>query len=533
MAQSPPNAGVPFIYEGVNTYLKWKVGQIGESLPEPLANPPSDVSDLVRSLFEYAKAKDISIPECTENHTYTWEKKINNLSEAEKQTLWIYREYVFSSVILWVGIYFSAGHTTFQLGENPVRDFTGHDIRNNRFTVVGSVNKTSDIDVTITGPASYVLIAVLEDMFLYIHNSGIPVKCWDVEFYGDYHLQNNMFINVRRFGQDDLLKILRYAYMGYFRSTGFDAGAQDPEVSAMAKAFGKLYLHKLQPIASSNELDDMARASIADAAHLYREKLPGNRMNREEFYRHAMRVETDLANLTRNNANSDAIASNVFFEIAEGNIHRPESYILASTAVHVVDIEQQRLVSGNRSIQRSITKTIDLGVSGALYIASALEQLGYLEHYHSRENRCNTKGVKYFGRMIRALEKSDTLAAGALRDYRDPYVRLNAYRKTPVGECPIDILEQLDALHTEIAKYLTSIRPVARSVAALHWKSVNAAPSANAVRIQTPPPILAELNEYATVGGRRTVRKTRKYPRSTIQKRSIKKNRTRRQRRRV
>lgn len=524
-----PNADVPFIYEGVNTYLKWKVGQIGVSLPEPLANPPSDVSDLVRSLLEYAKVKDVSIPECAGNHAYTWEKKMNNLSDAEKESLWIYREYVFSSVILWVGNYFSAGHTTFQLGENPVRDFTGHDIRENRFTVVGSVNKTSDIDVTIKGPASYVLIAVLEDIFLYIHNSGIPIKCWDVEFYGDYHLQNDMFINVQNFGQDNLLKILRYAYIGYFRSSGFDAGAQDPAVSALATALGKLYLHKLHPIASSNELDDIVRASIADAVRLYREKLPGNRMNREEFYAHAMRVETNLANLTKNNANSDEIASNVFFEIAEGNIHRPESYILASTAVHVVDIEQQRLVSEHAPIRRSITKTIGLGVSDALYIASALEQLGYLEHYHSGGNRCNTKGVKYFGRMIRALEKSDTLAANTLGNYREPYTRLNAYRKKPDGPCPIDILEQLETLRANIDTYLMSIRPIAHSVATRHLP--DAAPSANTRRSRTPPPLLAELN--ATVGGRRTVRNTRKYPRRTLQCRSIKKNRTRRHRRRV
>jgi hypothetical protein len=50
-----------------------------------------------------------------------------------------------------------------------------------------------------------------------------------------------------------------------------------------------------------------------------------------------------------------------------------------------------------------------IGIDSFGYIISAIEQLGYLEHYHPDDIECNKKGIKYFGRLIRALVQSGLL----------------------------------------------------------------------------------------------------------------------------
>ena len=77
---------------------------------------------------------------------------------------------------------------------------------------------------------------------------------------------------------------------------------------------------------------------------------PGGVLNRESFYLEMRRAEVDSDALKpylerkksvhfTKGADVSYLANDVFFTIARANAHRPESYVLPSTAVIIVDVE--------------------------------------------------------------------------------------------------------------------------------------------------------------------------------------------------
>jgi hypothetical protein len=430
-----------FTYESINEYYTTKLSKFGGSGDlllddEETIGTISSNDELVKYFEDRAEVYKLDIPDCKLS-SYTWLQLIeDNTPDTDTRVkLWKFRDFVFCTTMLWIGSRMIMPNTS-HIFE---RDTSLINIDDNMFTVIGSQELISDIDVTIQGPYSWTIIAILEDLHIYLSTKGISIKCWDVEFYGDFRILKSIYLNVNRFSTGNMLKILTYAYVSYFRSNHI---TDTPSISDIARTLGLIYL-KIVGIEESTRLDKI----LEDALNIWKAAAPHG--DREEFYRQsqiAEEVSNDIkstlieknGSVISNNTRivDEGLASLLFFALAEGNIHRPESYILPSTAVHVVEMEQVRQgIHNNSPIPSSwFSNNARVELNNAIYIASAIEQIGYIEHYHPKETKCLKKGVKYFGRLIRAFEYSGLLYSNS--EFKFIYQELNAYRKGTHGVDP-------------------------------------------------------------------------------------------------
>lgn len=503
------NIGRKFTFESVQQYYNAKMAEFKSVANLPLQDITSEIYASVDTLLSHFKtiAVEINLNKLIIDDGKSWEKIILEIVKTSTETaeqLWKFRDYVFATCMIWMGEFLSAHNTSITIidGKPRTRPKT-FNIENNEFTVIGSQNLTSDIDVTIQGEGAYYIIEILEDVFETFGTRGIPIKRMDLEFYTDFRIAATIFINVNKLidEKDSTFadEILKLAYVSYFRSTG---AASMEDVSPLARELGKKYLENIKlDVVSKKPLDQI----ITEAWVLWTTETTSNgkigQLDREKFYAKAKVVDEQAAEIVekqsipvacstknpplnksplpnaseptlnkspRSNAKDrwhkvfmciqtttvlrkiilipekQNLARAIFLNIAYGNIHRPESYILPSTAVHVVALEQSK--KGSASINSTSAYfgiSPDIGVSDFTYIASAIEQLGYLEHYHLTET-CSMKGVKYVGRMIRALKNSKLLNGTEYsmfekKTYDEIYESLNALRKAKATSCSIDI----------------------------------------------------------------------------------------------
>jgi len=91
--------------------------------------------------------------------------------------------------------------------------------------------------------------------------------------------------------------------------------------------------------------------------------------------------------------------------LGEANLYREENYILPSTVIHVVRCEQAK-ENGDSCIP-IILKSACCSLSSFVYILSGIEQLGYLLHNLDQDKvTCNIPAGKYFGRLVRSINKA-------------------------------------------------------------------------------------------------------------------------------
>lgn len=376
------------------------------------------------------------------------ETKARSLDKATH--LWQFREYAFSLLLIHMGRILGPSRLW---ADSIKRDIPRDvDIRENRFAILGSNALTSDIDVTIKGPHVSVLISVFEDVCTKLSEKyGIPMNCMDIQCYGDYHVLNDLYVNVSLFSKDHRIDMLRYAYISYFRSLDVTKGVR---VSPLARRIGELYLERVGEATPLNVVIESAFDEWAVMA-------PGGVLNRESFYLEMKRAEVDSEALkpyverkksVRFTKGGDVsyLANDVFFTIARADVHSPESYVLPSTAVIIVDVEQA--LGGVLPHESSLPSAwfvnrVQIGVDEFAYLASAVEQAGYVEHYIRNGAPCNKKVVKYFGRLTRSLLHADCLDAS----YIPIYTALDAHRKADDGsKCPHNIHTLLKRVTTDL-----------------------------------------------------------------------------------
>jgi len=487
-----PNVGRKFNYESVKEYYDAKMA-IFPDVPTPVLHDLHTFSleDLTGHFKVVANSIDLNrlIPAGSKS----WEQIITDLSQCAQQTLWKFRDYVFSVTMIWVGQFLSnnVNYKTNADGKayiDIISDLPRFkpekiELENNEFTVIGSQKVTSDIDVTVQGPGAYFIIMILEDLFTKFTDAGVSIRRMDLEFYTDFRIAQKAYVNVNKFSIDEKVKILKYAYISYFRST------HTTELSPLATVLGNKFLGGLGDPVS---LD----AVIADAKAEWLSEAPDGVLDREKFYEKAKQIDdktkkvyhlfisqkwqgiaAKVVSLAKQKRASFAeivpevlqsrLAIDLFFLICKANIHRAESYILPSTAVHVVDIEQlqdKREVNSNMSSYFGITPLT--GVEKFTYIASAIEQLGYLEHYHPSGQICSIKGIKYVGRMIRALINAGLLTGNEYFSYQlkgstitdsytEIYNKLNSLRKLGASACDINIKDLDEALVDKLESIVT------------------------------------------------------------------------------
>jgi hypothetical protein len=306
------------------------------------------------------------------------------------------------------------------------------------------------------GPYSTFLISILEDIFYRLTNqNGIPLRCWDIEFYGDYHVLDSLYINVAKFDTSARIKMLTFAYISYFRST------HATTVSPLARQLGVIFLERL----SSPLSVDLV---IARALHEWNDTAKDGKLDRELFYKLSQKAEEIMTLLkpSLRTTRSKKVASNnrrtfsqdnhpyaveLFELFSLSNVHRAESYVVPSTAVHIVDLEQKSEVLDTDDIPTSwISSNVRVGVDAFAYIVSAIEQIGYLNYYHPSGTSCNKKGIKYWGRLVRALKQASLLSSKYLSQSAED---LNAYRKSKEGvDCVYNIHELIKRVEVDIGR---------------------------------------------------------------------------------
>jgi hypothetical protein len=461
-----PRLSRRFQHDSVDQYYKFKIRQFPptDGNPDPILSSQKfeSVEELCNHLHMVAKKMNVPLDTCT-----TWGEYIASLPKDAQKNAWKYREYVFATAMLFVGSYLSTSPTVVSFLTGVKRPIpTDFDITAHSFTIVGSSKLESDVDITIEGPRSSVLISVIEDLFQHMTDAcGIPIRCWDVEFYGDFHILQSMFVNISKFKALNRLIMLKYALISYFRSTGQGA-SKTPVVHPSVAYLAKKFLQE-------NGNESLYDSFLQQAYDAWRMEAPGGVLDRTRFYKQLGSVEdnsillskfvkqTNMGGAESNNGAFEATGTDVdnfafdtFQAIMIANTHRAESYILPSTAVHVVEIEQKRVDSKGGLPESWFASNARIGIDRFGYILSAIEQLGYLEHYHPEDVACNKKGIKYFGRYVRALSKAGLLTTDS------PFLRigqqLNAYRSS---EDPSVVCEQnVHTLLQNILATLTGIR---------------------------------------------------------------------------
>jgi len=456
-----------FTYDSVNTYYLWKTNKFpGETIPLEKDSFDS-IESLVANFQSVAARLGVALSECGVE-PYTWVKYIGEA--ADPNATWKFREYVFCSSMIFDGKYLATADKSLpvKIGEFSREIPSDFSIEEYMFTVIGSSELTSDIDVTIQGPSSSFLISVLEDLFITMNGMGIPIRCWDLEFYGDFKLLKSVYINFTKFSTYQKLLLLNYALISYFRSTQQSDPSAKPVLSPLAATIVRKFIDQLH-LDKTISLGDTTQLAYDN----WLRDAPGGKLNRETFYKSIKTVEdySKVVEKYMKSANTKKISNNIelekdpklktvenlkslaftfFIGIANGNIHRPESYILPSTAVHVVEFEQRKDGMFSDAIPESWFSTnARIGIDKSGFLLSALEQLGYLEHYHPNKGElCSKKGVKYFGRLLRALVQSklldkDSLIVGTSN-------RFNAFRSSSSTECPANIHTLLEDLNKQL-----------------------------------------------------------------------------------
>lgn len=156
-----------FTYESINEYYTTKLSKIGVSGDLLLDDDETIGKFNMKGLVEYfkgcARSYDLILPDFN-TKPYTWLELINNTkNDDNKIKLLKFRDFVFCTIMVWIGSHMPISDDD-ALHKLP----SGFDISKNMFTVIGSQSFISDIDVTIQGPHAWVIIANLEDLYVYL-----------------------------------------------------------------------------------------------------------------------------------------------------------------------------------------------------------------------------------------------------------------------------------------------------------------------------------------------------------------------------
>jgi hypothetical protein len=394
------------LYKGRQTFFTGI--SLGE-LPTILSKTPNELVGKFKSHLKGINPDFSLDKDCATS----WANAIN-----KNEVLWKYRDYAFASSILFAMQLLAFNLPSYNIsGKERVKpvDF---DINENTFTVIGSTAYTSDIDVAVQGPRAYFIIQILEDFYDIIQANGIFIKCMDIEYYSDFRIGKDGYIDTSLFSLEDKLKILTYAYISYFRST------RKLEVTDLAKNLGSLFLKELK---SAKPIDEI----IASAKARWTTEAPGGVLDREKFYEYSKKVDeliyklpsglrwgkvaaavvkTSFTDIVKSVVADRNKASAIYFGIADADIHRSESYILASTAAYIVVIEQIKKQVGGDGNSPSIID-VQKSITPLTLIACGIENCGYMEENLTLPTSalCNMKAAKYFGRLVRSLNLSKTV----------------------------------------------------------------------------------------------------------------------------
>jgi hypothetical protein len=311
-----------------------------------------------------------------------WEKRVDLL-------LWSYRECIVCLTFITVDLIFQKGLPSSR--KTYKEECTA--------TILGSSTLLSDIDVTIAAAHTSSWIAVIEDLLFnlkWFNFDKFKFSC-----FGDFILVGKFYISTNHFTDDIQIKLLQLAVTSYFRhknSNFFDTSI-----------LNKLILDAIELKRLDTNIDEIIRAAKILVAGT-------DSNNREQYYielQKAEELEKKTINKIEEGKYTDIEITHLFGEVIVqlgiANLYRSENYLLTSTIVHVVKIEQGKHSNISNTCDPILTKVARCSMSNFSYLLSAIEQLGYMQENLSLSNECTLPSNKYFGRLLRAINSAEII----------------------------------------------------------------------------------------------------------------------------
>jgi len=282
---------------------------------------------------------------------------------------------------------------TIKIGKNKNRIIN---VKNALINILGSNSLLSDIDISIESIYSSTWISIIED--LWESTNWFNHSKWRVDLYGDFTMIGEYYIDTKYFDKEILKKLLELAVVSFFRhskSLQFDLKLLDHLVNWATLEQGLLI--------DKNEIISKSKLKVLEIKKESREKYYFELKQAENFQ---IEIKKFIESKTLNKLEMNNLLGKVMIHLGEANLYREENYILPSTVIHIVKIEQGKNSSSGSCIPL-LSKIARCSLNSFMYILSAIEQLGYLQqNLTDGKVICSLPASKYFGRLLKAIHQS-------------------------------------------------------------------------------------------------------------------------------
>lgn len=319
-----------------------------------------------------------------------WDKLPKAKSDLDK--LYSYRECIITISLLTISRIFELAElgkieSEIKIGDSPKRilkNNTAHAI------IMGSLTLFSDIDISIQSKNASNWISVLEDLWE-IHKKWFNHSLWKVDVYGDFTQIGNYYIDTHYFNKKIITEMLILSVCSYFKNNPTDNELLQKLVEWCIDSQGLFTTYQ--------KIKNYALEKIRAL----------DPTNREIYYKKLSEAEKLQTNIIKKfkvkdmSEDLNTLLGECIISLGEANLYREENYILTSTVIYIVKIEQGKDIMKNRC-DPLYTSIANCSLGLYTYILSAIEQLGYMLHKeHETGLNCSLGEGKYFGRFIRSI----------------------------------------------------------------------------------------------------------------------------------
>lgn len=355
------------------------VGELDEWVTAVTAAPVDGFKRIGRDILKRAGPK------------VDWDKMPTD--EAKITQLWAYREALTCLVFVATEKIINGGGDSVKIGNFPVRNFNAD--AEAELIILGSTTLLSDIDVNVHSKQASVWIAIAEDLWQFI---GFNNSNWRVDLYGDFTKIGNYYMDARFLDKKILLRMLELAVASYLRhhkAARFDMRVLNYLVKWCIESQGLL--------TDIDTIITKAKAELTEAAtasrEVYYEKLAASELN-------SVMLDNIYKTMPLPKQSANSLIGDLIILLGQSNLLREENYVLTTSVIHVVRIEQAGELEKNEC-PAITTLMAKCSLSPYVYILSAIEQLGYLQQNLATSRRiCSLPASKYFGRLVRAIREA-------------------------------------------------------------------------------------------------------------------------------
>ena len=305
-------------------------------------------------------------------------------------TLYSLRECIITLSLLTVSKIFelSKDGDIINIGKSPSRVLKK---TNTSAIIMGSLTLFSDIDISIQSKNASGYIAVIDDLWQ-MHKDWFNNELWKVDIYGDFTQIGNYYMDTNYFNKNIIIEMLILAVCSFLR-------INNRADTILLKKLVNWCINSQGLFTTYDKIMNYAEDKIRTI----------DKTNRELYYYKLGEAEKLQINIIKKFKNSEMseelnnLLGECVIKLGDANLYKEGNYILSSTVIYIVKIEQGHdLISNNCNPLYTTIANCSLGLY--TYILSAIEQLGYMLHInHQNKLVCSLPEGKYFGRFIKSI----------------------------------------------------------------------------------------------------------------------------------